>query len=358
MTRKILHIDMDAFYASIEEKRHEWSGPLVVCVYSGRTENSGAVSTCNYGARELGIKAGIPITRAKKIAEESGEDVKFVGMEKEYYRSISDRIKEEVLEEYSDTIEQASIDEFYVELDTESFEDAENTARQIQSEVKEQFDLTCSIGIGPNKLVAKIASDREKPEGLTVVLPEDVEEFMTSLELKDIHGIGQNTIDDLEDMGITTVDELRNAEPAALVEHFGEVFGLKLIEKANGEDDSAVEEQMQKQITRIVTLKQDSRSPKIIAERFDEITDDIMERVEKHDVRFGQVALIVVDTDIQMHTRSTSLKSRVDSREIVLEKGRELLESFIEDFDGEVRRVGLRVGDLEKNKGQTSFTDF
>jgi len=105
---------MDAFYASVEAQRRNISGPLVVCVYSGRTEDSGAVSTCSYEARELGIHAATPIKNAKKIAEESSKEVSFVGMDKEYYDQFSDDIKEEILEKYTETIEKASIDEFSV----------------------------------------------------------------------------------------------------------------------------------------------------------------------------------------------------------------------------------------------------
>lgn len=355
----VLHIDMDAFYASVEAQRSDLKGdPLVVCVYSGRSEDSGAVSTCSYEARELGIHAAMPITQAKKIAEQSGQDVHFVGMDKDFYNQFSDDIREQVLEYYTDTIEKASIDEFYIELDTESFTEAEDIAEKIQNKVKDRFDVTCSIGAAPNKLVAKIASDQNKPEGITVVRETEVREFMNGLDITDIHGIGAKTCENLENLGIETVEELADAEPSLLVREFGENQGVDLRKKAKGEDDSSVEESMQKQITRITTLDQNSRSFNHVRKAFPKLASDIIDKLENMDVDFGSVVLIAIDTDLEMYTRSKSLKTRVRDRKRVIENGESLLEEFLDEFDGRIRRVGLRVSDLKERKGQKSFTEF
>jgi len=354
----ILHIDMDAFYASVEAQRRNISDPLVVCVYSGRTEDSGAVSTCSYEARELGIHAAMPIKNAKKIAEDSEKEVNFVGMDKEYYDQFSDDIKDEILEEYTDTIEKASIDEFYIELDTEDFGKSEEIAKEIQQSVNNDFGVTCSIGVAPNKLVAKITSDQDKPEGITVVLPGEVKEFMRDLELGDIHGIGEKTVEKLNDIGIGSVDELAEADPAMLVREFGENQGLKLREKARGEDDSEVEETLQKQVTRITTLEENSREQSQIKKVFPELASDIVDRLEGKDMDFGSVSLIVIDTDIQMTTRATTLKSRVRDRKVLIKEGENLLEEFLENSDAIVRRIGLRASDLKKRRGQKSMDAF
>lgn len=355
----VLHVDMDAFYASVEAQRRDLKGePLVVCVYSGRSEDSGAVSTCSYEARELGIHAAMPITQAKKIAEQSVQEVHFVGMDKDFYDQFSDDIREQVLQQYTDTIEKASIDEFYLELDTEDFEEAEKIAGEIQKQVNEEFDVTCSIGAAPNKLVAKIASDQDKPEGVTIVREDEVRKFMNGLDIDDIHGIGGKTREDLENLGIETVKELSESDPSLLVREFGENQGLGLRKKARGEDDSSVEESMQKQITRITTLDQNSRSFNHVRKVFPKLASDIIDKLEAMDVDFGSVVLIAIDTDIEMHTRSTSLKTRVRDQEMIVEKGETLLEDFLDKFDGRIRRVGLRVSDLKERKGQKSFTDF
>jgi DNA polymerase IV (DinB-like DNA polymerase) len=358
--RKILHVDMDSFYASVERQRKDLEGPIVICVYSGRTEDSGAVSTCSYDARDLGIHAAMPITQAKSIAEESGEEVHFLPMDREYYREVSDKIRDQIYENYAEKIEQASIDEAYLDITEEagSFEEAERMAMKIQKEVREDFGITCSVGIGPNKLVAKIASDREKPEGLTKVLPEEVDDFMQGLELEDIHGIGGKTVEKLEALGINSVEELAKADRRKLVEKFGENLGTKIQDKARGIDDEPVKEKIQKQITRITTLDQNSRSANHIKTYFPDLADEIFEQLEEKDLRFGQVVLVVIDTDIQMHTRSRKLKARIKDKEKLVEEEEALLEDFLDEFEEEVRRIGLRVSDLEEGSGQKKLESF
>ncbi len=355
----VLHVDMDAFYASVEAERRDIEDePIVVCVYSGRTEDSGAVSTCSYDARELGIHAAMPIVEAKRIAEQSGKNVHFVGMDKEFYDQFSDDIRENILEEHTDTIEKASIDEFYLELDTENFDEARETADDIQKAVNTEFGVTCSIGVAPNKLVAKIASDQDKPEGITLVEPDEVREFMETLEIGDIHGIGDKTVQKLGEMGIDSVKELADSEASALVREFGEKQGLDLQKKAKGIDESEVEDSMQKQVTRITTLDQNSRSFNHIRKVFTELATDLEQKTEDLDVDFQSVVLIAIDTDMQMHTRANSLKTPVRDQQIIIDEGEQLLEDFLEEFDGMIRRVGLRVKNLKERKGQKSFTDF
>ncbi len=359
MTREktVLHVDMDAFYASVERNRKSLEGPIVVCVYSGRSEDSGAVSTCSYDARELGIHAAMPIRRAKEIAEEYSKKVHYVAIDREYYRDVSDKISEEIFGRYSGEVEQASIDEAYLLLN-KGIEESEETAEKIQKEVEEKFNLTCSIGVAPNKLVAKMASDKEKPSGLTAVTEEEVKDFMESLELEDIHGIGAKTVEKLEELGIGSVEDLAEADEQVLIMEFGDKLGLKLKRKAQGKDDSIVEGRDQKQVTRITTLKENSRRASYIEKYFSELAENLVEQLEQKEVGFGKVSLIVIDTEIQTHTRTTTLKSHVQDREKIIEKGEKLLETFLENFDGEVRRVGLRVLDLKEFGDQSSLKEF
>ncbi len=361
MERRIIHLDMDAFYASVEAERRDMEGePLVVCVYSGRSESSGAVSTCSYEARELGISAGMPISRAEKIAEDSQEEVNFVPMDRDFYRHISDKIKEEILEERFERIEQASIDEFYIDAsdETQGFEEARDIAERLKGDIEEEFNYTCSVGIGPNKLVAKIASGREKPDGMTVVEPEEVDKFMESLELEEIHGIGPKTVQKLESLGIDSVKDLRAADRRLLVEEFGEKQGAKLIEKAKGKDDSPVEESRQKQISRLTTLKKNSDSPEYIQPYLEELTNQLFDKVKEEDVYFSSVALLVIDTDLKMHTRSKSIGAAVRDKEVILDEVQKLLKEFLLDFNREIRRIGVRVKDLEYEKGQKRLKEF
>jgi DNA polymerase IV (DinB-like DNA polymerase) len=355
--KTVLHIDMDAFFASVERNRKNLKEPIVVCVYSGRSEDSGAVATCSYEAREMGIHAAMPITRAKKIAEDSEIHIYFVEMDREYYREVSDRIREEVLEKYGEKVEQASIDEAYLEI-AGDIEHAVKNAEQMKNEIKRRFELTCSVGIAPNKLVAKIASDMEKPDGKTVVRESEVEEFMQELELDDIHGIGDKTVEKLKELGIDSVKGLAEADESILVREFGENLGLKLKEKAQGKDDSEVSDQNQKQITRITTLSENSDRASYIEKYFPSLANEIMEKVKEKEVSFRKVSLIAIDTEIQMYTRTTTLKSHVQDRKAIIENGEELLEDFLEEFEGGIRRIGLRVLDLKGFSDQRSLGEF
>ena len=361
----IFHLDMDSFFASVESNRRDIKDePIVVCVYSGRSEDSGAVSTTNYDAREYGIEAGMPIKRAKKIAkkyeEETGQNFHFFPVDKDYYSHVSEEIRDTVLESYTDKIEQASIDEFYMDLSdrVEDIEGAEKLAEEIKDEVKKKFDLTCSIGVASNKLVAKIASDRNKPDGITVVPEEKIEDFMYSLDLSDVVGIGKKTIERLSSLDINSVRELAEAEEKPLIEEFGKKLGPKLIEKAKGVGSTEVEEREQKQISRITTLKENSGDYDYISNYLSELAEQLEERVNEKSVFYRTVVLITIDTDLQMRTRSTTMRVSSKGGEEIFEKGKELLKEFLENFDGELRRVGLKVGKLEKARGQKKLGEF
>lgn len=361
MGRIILHLDMDAFYASVEAQRRDLEGePIVVCVYSGRSGNSGAVSTCSYEARELGIRSAMPISQAEEIADRSEEEVHFVPVDKQFYRHISDQIKKEILEEEVDIVEQASIDEFYLDVSekVEKFEEAEELAEELKNTIEKEFGYTASVGIGPNKLVAKIASGEEKPNGMTVVRAEEAEEFIGSLDLEDIHGIGPKTVEKLESIGIRSVKDLKSADRRHLMVNFGEKKGKKLKEKAHGRDDSEVEESKPKQLSRLTTLKSNSDRAEDLKPYLEELADDLYQRIEKEGASFGSVAVLAIDTEMKMHTRSESIGAPVQRKEIIFDRAEKLMNEFLQDFDGEVRRVGVRVKDLEFESGQKSLDAF
>ncbi len=361
MGRRILHVDMDAFFASVEADRRDMEDePLVVCVYSGRSEDSGVVSTCSYEARELGIRAGIPITRAKTIASDADEEVHFVPMDREYYGHVADRITEEVLEEYTDRIEHASIDEAYLDV-TERKEDldgAVTVAEEIRERVRDGFDLTCSVGVGPNKLVAKIASDQDKPDGLTAVRPERVEAFMRSLDLEEIHGIGPETDERLRELGIESVEELAEADRQRLAEVFGETRGPKIVRMAQGRDEEPVEEREQQQFSRLTTLEEDTDVEEFILGAMEPLVDELMSELDAGRLWFRTVVLLAIDTDIGMHTRSETFETPVQDRDLLMEAAEDLLGEFLEEGDIKVRRIGLRVKNLEQDTGQRNLAEF
>ena len=171
--------DFDYFFAQCEELRNLAlkDKPVVVGVYSGRTEDSGAVSTSNYVARKYGVKSGLPLFMAKRKLE--GTDAVFLPVDHVYYDQISDRIMQ-IFRGYAGSLEQVSVDEAYMDVTEQvegSFEKAKDYAQKIKADVKVQVGISFSVGIGPNKLVAKIACDSQKPDGLTIVHPEEAKSF-------------------------------------------------------------------------------------------------------------------------------------------------------------------------------------
>ena len=200
--RIIMLVDLDYFFAQCEELRNPSlkDKPVVVGMYSGRTEDSGAVSTANYLARKYGVKSGIPLFLAKKRLE--GTDAVFLPVDYDYYQQISDRIMQ-ILRGFPDAFEQVGIDEAYLDVTQRvhgSLDEAKRLVQQMKSAVKDQVGVTFSVGVGPNKLIAKIASDKQKPNGLTIVQPEEVEIFLSPLPVDNLLGVGRKTV--VEDGGV------------------------------------------------------------------------------------------------------------------------------------------------------------
>ncbi|MDY6761830.1 MAG: DNA polymerase IV [Candidatus Nanohaloarchaea archaeon] len=352
----IFHIDLDAFFASCEKARRPELAdrPVVVCVYSGRGKDSGAVSAASYDAREYGIHAGMPIRQARSIAAETDEDVAFIGADKEYYTTVSNRIHE-ILAAAADDTEQASVDEAYADMSgIDGYDAARDRAASLQAEIEEAEDVTASIGVGPNKLVAKIASDRDKPEGITVVRPPRVEEFLAPLPVDELHGVGPKTAETLAEMEVSTVAELREVARPRLVEAFGNKKGVSLYRKARGQGATELEEQEPEQLSRLTTLQEDTRDLDVIDPVLQELATAVMERVEERGWRYSTVSALVVTAELDMRTRSTSFKTSQDSAETLYETARELLQDFLgEHPDTAVRRVGVRASGFEKGGQET-----
>lgn len=197
--RIVLHVDMDSFFASVEVREHpELKGkPVVVGADSRRGSGRGVVSTCSYEARKYGIHSAMPVSKAYKLCPECV----FLPVRMDLYKAVSSNVMQ-ILRGFSEKFEQVSVDEAYlVPFDVRSFDDALICAQRIKDEVKQQEEITCSVGIGPNKLIAKISSGFQKPDGLTIVRPEDVRDFLFPLPVSKIPGIGRKTTEVLKVMG-------------------------------------------------------------------------------------------------------------------------------------------------------------
>jgi len=360
MQRIILHIDLDSFYASLEELRHEniRGKAVVICVYSGRSEDSGAVSTANYKARELGIKSGMPISLAKRLAKD--KDVAFLPNDIEYYRTVSDRIME-ILEEETDIMQQVSIDESYLDVtkkSNENWNNAKKIAEIIKKKIKEQEGLTCSVGIGHNKLVAKMASKHKKPDGLTIIKDTEIKKFFENLPASKIHGVGGKTTKVLDELGIKTAKDLADFDVNILEEKFGRNKAKLLLDKARGIDDSPVEQKERQQISRLGTLKEDTDDVVTIFEKIKELATDMKKKIEKEKVSFRTISLITIDTALKTQTRSETIQVTNDL-DSVLPIVKSLLERFLEEnSEKKLRRVGIRASNFIYKKEQKTLGDF
>jgi DNA polymerase-4 len=232
--RKIVHIDMDAFYASVEQRDDpNLRGTPIVVAWKG---NRSVVCAASYEARKFGIRSAMPAVRAERLCP----DAIFVPPDFPRYRAVSLSVRE-ILRRHTDLIEPLSLDEAYLDVteNKTNLPTATRVAKTIRQQIREELHLTASAGVAPNKFLAKIASDWRKPDGLFVIQPEEVEAFLTPLPVGRIPGVGKVTEKNLESLGIRTVGDLRSAELATLEHHFGR-YGNRLNELARGIDNNPV----------------------------------------------------------------------------------------------------------------------
>ena len=360
--RVVMLVDFDYFFAQCEELRNPSlrDKPLVVGVYSGRTEESGAVSTSNYVARKYMVKSGMPLFLAKRKLE--GTDAVFLPVDHEYYEQISDRIMQ-ILRGYATSLEQVSIDEAYLDVTKKvqgSFEEARDYAQEMKADVKSQVGLSFSVGVGPNKLVAKIACDSHKPDGLTIVKPEGAKGFLAPLPADCLLGVGKKTSAKMDSLGIKTIGDLASFDAQKIIEIWGKVLGGYFHNAANAVDNEPVQEQGEAEsISRIGTLKQDSHDLTFILQKTDKLTEDVAKDVAERNLSFKQVSIYVVLTDLSSRSRSVTLDQPAKDKEIIKINVKELLEKYLNETPLELRRVGVKVSGFSRDESsQKQLTSF
>ena len=355
-------LDLDYFFAQCEELRNPTlrDKPVVVCVYSGRSKDSGAVSTANYVARKYGVKSGMPIFLAKKKLE--GCDAAFLAVDHRFYEEVSEKVMN-LLEAYADQFEQVGIDEAYLDVTERlggNFQEAKLLAETIKSDMRNQLRLTCSVGVGPNKLVAKIAADEKKPDGLTVILSDQIESFLAPLPVDRLIGVGTKTLEKMRSLGISKVDDLANCDVQKLIEVFGKTLGTYFHNASFGIDDDPVRERGEAEsISRIATLKQDTKDLTLILEQTDRICNEVHDRIIEEKLTFKTVGIIAITKDMKVHTRSRTFENASNSLELIKKTVAELFEKFQSETQLETRRVGVKVSNfVGSEKGQKQITSF
>jgi DNA polymerase IV (DinB-like DNA polymerase) len=355
--RIIAHIDMDAFYASVEERHHpELRGrPLVVGADPKAGAGRGVVTAASYAARAYGIRSALPISRAWRLAEaarKKGEpETVFVRDDRALYREVSNRIMA-IVGAGVDAFEEASIDEAYVDLSSlGDLTRAREHAVALKRLILEREGLTSSIGIGPNKLVAKIASDFRKPDGLTVVAADEVEAFLAGLPIRVIPGIGPKTEAFLRDQRVKVVADLRGVEAAQLRAWFGK-GGEDLYRKARGlSDDPVTNEWERKSVGEQETFEADSLDPGFVLGRAQALAAEVFRRFTAEPfTAFRTVTVTVRFSGFMTVSRSRTGPAPFTSLEELSAEVRGLLEPF---FDGrenpkgkKIRLIGVRVEKL------------
>jgi DNA polymerase IV (archaeal DinB-like DNA polymerase) len=360
LRRIVGHLDLDYFYAQVEEVENPSlkGKPVVVCVFSGRTDESGVVSTANYKAREHEVRSGIPITLAKRRLE--GIEAAYIPMDRDKYEVYSERVMEAVRNEV-DVLEQTGIDEAFFDITkrTEgSYATGTSLAQRIKEKVMKEEGLTCSIGIGPNKIVAKIASDFKKPNGLTVVKEDEATAFLSPLPIEKIYGVGPKTAKLLEDSGIVTIPDLASTPAQRLEDILGRKLAVYLHNAALGSDDEPVVDRGEAtQLGRIITLKHDTSDPKKVVEELLPALRDVHEKLVSRGLFFRNVSVIGILKNLSQHSKSKTLETPT-SDYLVLEKEVRLLFAELLREVGELRRAGVRLSDLRNMVDQHSLTEF
>jgi len=350
---------MDAFYAAVEARRDPAlrGRPLVVGADPKEGHGRGVVTAASYEARRYGIRSALPISRAWRLAEAArrrGEpETIFVRDDHALYREVSGRIMA-ILEAAGDAFQKTSVDEAYLELSSlGGYDAAVERARRLKTEIVGQEGLTASVGIGPNKLVAKIASDFQKPDGLTVVQPEDVQAFLDPLRIRVIPGIGPKTESFLHERHIRTVADLRALERTQLAEWLGR-SGEDLFAKARGLSESAVSnERERKTVGEQETFEVDTLDAEFVLERARALGRTVWRRLEGHGFRgFRTVTVTIRFENFTTLARSRSSREGWTSEDALHAASLELLLPFLDERENprhrKLRLIGVRAEKLSR----------
>lgn len=337
--RKIIHVDMDAFYASVEQMDNpELKGkPLAV----GGSEVRGVVSAASYEARRFGVRSAISGIQAKKLCP----DLIFVRPRFDRYKEISKKIRK-IFHDYTDLVEPLSLDEAYLDVTENKKGNPSATliAQEIRKRIFEEVGLTASAGISVNKFVAKIASDYNKPNGQKTVNPDEVEAFLEKLDIKKFYGVGKVTAEKMYQLGIFTGFDLKQKPLEYLEKHFGN-SGFHYYQICRGIHNSAVKPNRKiKSVGAERTFGENLSSEIFMEERLQSIAKELEKRIQKSKISGKTITLKIKYSDFTLQTRSKTLPYFVSDKNIILDVAKDLL--YQERLKNSVRLLGISVHNL------------
>ena len=333
---------MDAFFAAVEEKRKpDLKGKPVVIGGMGDPSKRGVVSTANYEARKYGVHSALPLRTAYKLCPQAV----FLPVDYEAYEAASHQFKA-VLLNITSIIEDVGIDEAYLDISDEA-DTNEMIVEKIKTGIFEKTGLTCSIGIAPNKLLAKIASDMQKPNGLTVFTGNDIETKLWPLPIRKLYGIGPKTEEHLKAMKIETIGQLALLSVESLIQRFGVSYGQYLHEAARGVDESPLVTHWEpKSFSRETTFQKDVKEWQTIARTIAELTKEVVSDLDRKGYSARTITLKIRFDDFRTITRGTTIQDYSDLEDVIRRAAFSCLKRI--DLNRKVRLIGIRVTNLEK----------
>ena len=338
--RKIIHVDMDAFFASVEQRDTPALRGKPVAV--GGSAQRGVVAAASYEARKFGVRSAMPsVTAARRCPS-----LIFVPPRFEVYRSVSQQIRQ-IFARYSDLVEPLSLDEAYLDVteDKQQVGSAIAIAQLIRSAIREETGLTASAGVSYNKFLAKIASDQNKPDGIFVVRPHEGADFVASLPVRRFHGVGPKTAERMAALGISVGADLRDRDMHFMIEHFGKSADY-LHQAARGVDQRQVRpNRIRKSVGRECTYSEDLFEDVALCEALEDVIDSVWQRIENNGVAGRTVTLKVKYSDFRQITRSKSHDQYLSEKERFADSSRELLAQVMPAPLG-VRLMGLTLSGL------------
>lgn len=339
-----MHIDMDAFYSSVEQRENPLliGKPVIVGADPREGKGRGVVMGCSYEARKLGVHSALPISIAYRLCPNGV----YLHPNFTRYEQASEQIIG-LLRAFSEKLEQMSIDEAFLDITEKvsSFEGAAALAETIKQEIREKAKLTCSIGIAPNKAIAKIASDFKKPDGLTSVPPQKIREFLDPLPVTKISGVGKKSSEVLTQTGIVTIGQLASTHPSRLTEFFGK-YGMRIWQIANGiDEEEVITSSAIKSISSETTFDEDVIDKTKVMQAFDSLIQDVHARVQSQRILFRTIGIKVRLEDFETFTRARTHTRFTNEKSIIEEYVKQLFREF-ENPPRKIRLVGVRVSSL------------